>query len=96
MLEISLKDFAPYSYRIIDIYELADPTRLIAEYTSHSVYFPRNTPYSNRYISIFDFKDGRITRWREYVNPQIVIEALGHSSWEEGQGPQTATAADHA
>lgn len=86
-LESSFVDFAPYDYRIIEIHDLSDPDKLIAEYTSHSRYLPRDVPYSNRYVGIFEFRSGRIARWREYVNPQTVLEALGPGhAWREGRG----------
>jgi ketosteroid isomerase-like protein len=76
-LEGGMKAFAPYAYRILEIYELKNPNQLIAEYTSHSRYLARGTPYNNRYVGIVDFANGLITRWREYVNPLIVREAMG-------------------
>jgi ketosteroid isomerase-like protein len=86
-LEASFIDFAPYDYRIVEIHDLADPDRLIAEYTSHSRYLPRDVPYSNRYVGIFEFRAGRVAQWREYVNPQTVLEALGPGyTWEEDRG----------
>ena len=86
-LEVSFEAFAPYDYRIVEIHSLEDPDRLIAEYTSHSRYLPRDVPYSNRYVGIFDFREGRISRWREYVNPLIVREALGGDyEWHEDRG----------
>ncbi len=92
-LETSFRVFTPYNYRIIEIHDLADPDRLIAEYSSHSTYLPRNVPYSNRYVGIFEFRNGKISRWREYVNPLIVLEALGPgSTWREGEGAVRAQA----
>jgi ketosteroid isomerase-like protein len=86
-LETSFVDFAPYDYRIVEIHDLAEPDRLVAEYTSHSRYLPRDVPYSNRYVGYFEFRDGRITRWREYVNPLVVRDALGPDfDWDEKRG----------
>ena len=87
MLETSLQTFAPYAYSIEVIHDLADPDRLIAEYTSHSSYLPRAVPYSNRYVGIVAFRDGRVNYWREYVNPLVVLEALGPGfTWSEDKG----------
>jgi len=88
-MENSWQDFDDYAYRIEAIHDLAADDRLIAEYSSHSRYLPTGAPYSNRYISVFDFADGRITRWREYVNPQIVAQTVGEgASWSEDGGAQ--------
>lgn len=34
-------------------------------------------PYSQRYISVITLKDGRISRYRDYWNPLVVLEAMG-------------------
>jgi uncharacterized protein len=87
LLETSLTTFTPYNYSIEVVHALVDPSRLIAEYTSHSTYLPRNVPYSNQYVGILDFRDAKVTRWREYVNPLTVLEALGTGLvWQEGKG----------
>jgi ketosteroid isomerase-like protein len=91
-LEVSFTQFEPYAYRIIEIHSLEDPDRLVAEYSSHSRYLPTDKPYSNRYVGIFGFRDGRISTWREYVNPLIVLETLGSGkNWSEDRGPQQKT-----
>ena len=88
-LETSFTTFAPYDYRVIELHDLVDPDRLVAEYSSHSTYLPNGKPYSNRYVGYFEFKAGRITRWREYVNPLIVRDTLGPGfDWQEGRGAQ--------
>ena len=82
-MRTSWRDFDDYAYRIEAIHDLA------AEDRSHSRYQPPGLPYTNRYISIYDFTDGRITRWREYVNPRIVAQILGEgASWSEDSGAQ--------
>jgi len=97
ILEVSWRDFDPYAYRIEVLHDMADDNLLVAEYTSHSRYIPTNTPYSNRYISILEFENGRISRWREYLNPQVITNVLGaRSQWSaDAQGP-VGTLADNA
>jgi uncharacterized protein len=69
--------FAPYSFRIVHVHDLVDPASLIVEYTSHTRLLADDTPYSNRYIGVFHVDDdGRIDRWREYLNPDVVRAAL--------------------
>ncbi len=70
--------FAPYAFRIAAVHELMDPMSLIVEYTSHTRLLANDTPYSNRYIGVFHVDgDGKIDRWREYLNPDIVKATLG-------------------
>ena len=89
MLEVSWADFEPYNYRISAIHDLAAADSLIAEYTSHSRFIPTDKPYSNRYIAVVDFADGKITCWREYVNPIIIANIMGEQSrWSaDHRGP---------
>jgi ketosteroid isomerase-like protein len=88
-LEVSWVKFAPYRYQILELYDLAEPDRLIAEYTSHSTYLVTNAPYENRYVSIVEFRNGRISRWREYVNPLVTLKVLGPDAvWSEDKGAE--------
>lgn len=94
-LEVSLVPFTGYAYRIVELHDMADPDKLVAEYTSHSTYLPRNVPYSNRYVAIVEFRDGKVSRWREYVNPKIVLETMGSGfEWEEDRGAQPVGTGD--
>ena len=87
-LEASWADFAPYAYRVVAIHDMADPNALVAEYTSHSTYLPTGLPYENGYVSIVDFADGRITRWREYLNPEVIKRTLAPgAAWSADAGP---------
>ena len=38
-------------------------------------------PYHNRFVSIVTVKDGKVTRWRDYLDPVAVFDAAG---WPEG------------
>lgn len=75
-IEKGTGDFDPYDYRISQFYDMADPDSLIIEYCSNTVYLPTMAPYANQYLSIMKFAGGKITYWREYVNPLIIKEAL--------------------
>lgn len=83
-LEKSWEEFAPYAYRIEAIHDLTDPDSLVAEYSSHSTYLPTGEPYSNKYVGMIDFADGCITRWREYLNPQVIARVVtGKATWND-------------
>ena len=71
-----MSGFEPYRYRVTQVYELLDPDRLIAEYHSNSRLLASGAPYQNFYIGIFRFRDGEISGWREYINPQIVAAVM--------------------
>ena len=71
-----MSGFDPHEYTIDAIHDMLDPEMLVAEYTSHSFYHPKRLPYSNRYVSILRFRDGKLVHWTEYVNPLILKEAM--------------------
>lgn len=72
-----MSQFAPYSYRITRIYDLAEPNLLIAEYYSQSRHLENGRPYGNKYLSIFEFENGLINYWKEYLNPLPIYDTLG-------------------
>lgn len=71
-----MSGFEPYRYRITEIHDQLDPNTLIAEYSSHSHFLDNMRPYSNRYCAIVKFRDGLISYWREYVNPETIRIAM--------------------
>lgn len=66
--------FDGLNYRIDRIYDLVDPDQLIAEYRSDSRHRESGIPYRNAYLGILRFRDGRVSYWREYINPQAISE----------------------
>lgn len=66
--------FDGLNYRIDRIYELVDPDQLIAEYRSDSRHRDSGIPYRNAYLGILRFRDGQVSYWREYINPQTISE----------------------
>ncbi|VVE70027.1 hypothetical protein PCA31118_03404 [Pandoraea captiosa] len=75
-IEAGTQAFDPYAYEISQYYDMADPSTLIVEYTSHTTYHPTGKPYSNAYLGILRFAQGKVTYWREYLNPLIIKESL--------------------
>jgi len=68
--------FEPYRYEITRIFDLVDPSVLIAEYESNSRYKVSGAPYRNHYLGIFQFEGEFVTHWREYIDPLVVAEVL--------------------
>lgn len=68
--------FDPYRYEITRVFDLVDPTQLIAEYHSQTRLKQTGAPYRNNYLSIFHFDGGLVSYWREYLNPVLVSEVL--------------------
>ena len=71
-----MTSFDPYRYEITRVFDLVDPTQLIAEYHSNSRFKPSGVPYRNDYLGIFHFEGGLVSYWREYINPVAISEVL--------------------
>ena len=56
---------------------LGDPAVVILEYSSHGRGVQTGKSYDNRYVSVITIRDRKITHWRDYWNPQIVLDAIG-------------------
>lgn len=65
-----------FSLHITEVYPCVDPDLLIAEYTSEGEVIPTGRRYSNRYIGLWRFRDGKVCFTREYLNPEAAKVAL--------------------
>jgi ketosteroid isomerase-like protein len=61
----------------IVFHETADPSLVIAEFASEGIARATGRPYNQTYISVVETKDGLITRYRDFWNPLVAMEALG-------------------
>lgn len=71
--QMQLMTFAMFdSFRLepIEYHDCLDPDELIAEYRSEAKVKRNGNDYLNRYIGVLRFRDGKITHWREFHNPQ--------------------------
>src|SRR3546814_17109786 len=57
---------------------MADPNRLVAEYTGYSA--PGGTIYNQTYISVQEYRDGKMILFREYWNAVVVRDTFGDLS----------------
>ncbi|MGK0477015.1 MAG: ketosteroid isomerase-like protein [Ilumatobacter sp.] len=65
------------SFHITEIYELVDANSFIVEYTSTGEMHGTGESYSNRYITVVNFRDGKMTRFREFYDSMICAAAFG-------------------
>ena len=56
-----------------------DPTAsvVVLEYEMHGESVQRGLPYNNRFVSIVTIRDGKVTWWRDYLDPIAVFDAAG-------------------
>jgi ketosteroid isomerase-like protein len=50
---------------------------VVLEYASEGHVVATGAPYANRYISVLTILDGSVARWRDYLDPIAVFEAIG-------------------
>ena len=54
---------------ITEVHEGLDPDKLVIEYTSLGTLVATGKTFTQRYIGVYWFRDGRICRVREFANP---------------------------
>jgi hypothetical protein len=50
---------------------------VVLEYASEGCAVGTGRRYSNRYISVLTLRDGEVARWRDYLDPLAVFDAVG-------------------
>jgi ketosteroid isomerase-like protein len=53
---------------------------VVLEYASQGRVVPTGAPYANRYISVLTIVDRKVSRWRDYLDPVAVFDAVGWPS----------------
>jgi ketosteroid isomerase-like protein len=72
--------FSRLDFEVLATYLGQDPGVIVVEYASSGVAAPTGRPYRNRYAGIFTIRDRKVALWREYHNPERMIEAFGNPS----------------
>ena len=67
---MTFKMFSSFKQTLLEVHECLDPDKVVAEYQSDAVVVRNGNAYQNRYIGVFRFRDGKISHWREFHNPE--------------------------
>jgi len=62
------------------VYRDLEASVVVLEYEVHGVSVLTGRPYDNRFVSIVTVEDGKVTHWRDYLDPVAVFDAAG---WPE-------------
>jgi ketosteroid isomerase-like protein len=76
LLSMMFAMFKKLDLTITDIYDLVDPSMLVARWRSDALGRDKPVVYLNEYIGVFRFVDGKIVSWRGYANPQAAHAAV--------------------
>jgi ketosteroid isomerase-like protein len=49
----------------------------VLEYEVHGKSVQTGRPYNNRFVSVVTVNDGKVTHWRDYLDPVAVFDASG-------------------
>jgi ketosteroid isomerase-like protein len=59
------------------VYRDPEASVVILEYEVHGVAVQTGRPYDNRFASIITVRDGKVTHWRDYLDPVAIFDATG-------------------
>jgi len=68
------KVFLRMNFTEVTIHGTSPSGVVAAEYVSNGL-TKAGLTYANAYAAFFEVRDGRITRWREYFNPDVIVVA---------------------
>jgi ketosteroid isomerase-like protein len=80
--------FTAWNIYNIRVYPGGDPDLFFAELNGQGVVAQSGYQYRQTYIILFRVSDGRISLWREYLNPIPLQEAI--ASLQSGQASKTS------
>jgi ketosteroid isomerase-like protein len=66
------------AFSITEIHDLANPDTFFVEYTSDGNMVGSGERYQNVYITMVEFRDGLMSRFREFYDSQRCAAAFGH------------------
>lgn len=66
-----------HSAASLRVYRDPEASVVVLEYEVHGESVQTRRPCDNRFVSIITIQDGKITRWRDYLEPVAVFEATG-------------------
>jgi ketosteroid isomerase-like protein len=66
---MTFKMFRSFHLEITDVHDCLDPDELVAEYRSDAVVAHNGNAYRNTYIGVVRFRDGKVSAWKEFHNP---------------------------
>ena len=61
----------------------AETSVVVLEYEVHGTSVQTGRPYDNRFVSVVTINDGKVTHWRDYLDPVAVFDASG---WPHDHG----------
>jgi uncharacterized protein len=61
----------------LKFHDTSDPSLVIAQFESDGKSLATGRPYMQKYISVVETRDGRISRYVDFWNPLVAMESIG-------------------
>jgi uncharacterized protein len=61
----------------LQVYRDREASVVVLEYQVHGKSVQTGHPYNNRFVSIVTVENGKVSRWRDYLDPVAVFDAAG-------------------
>jgi uncharacterized protein len=69
--------FSTVHYGVVASFPTVDPDLVIAEVRGDHQVAGSDRRYQNHYVMFLRFRDGKVTEWREFSNPDVYRAAVG-------------------
>lgn len=73
-MELLPKVFERMDFTTVEVHGPTPSGVIAAEYVSNGL-TKAGKPYPNSYAAFFEVSGGKVTRWREYFNPDVIVAA---------------------
>jgi ketosteroid isomerase-like protein len=78
MLQAVATIFSTVRFDVVDAFAGSDSQRVVVECRGDSVVASTGASYRNHYVMLLQFRDSKVTSWREFSNPDVYRDALSH------------------
>ena len=68
--------FSKFQLIIDETYDCPEDQAVVLEMHSEGVFAAGGAPYQNRYVMVFEFRDGKIILWRECFDPDVMNRGM--------------------
>lgn len=75
--KVEISEF-PY----VRFHHSADGKTLVVEFSCKGRSLETGNPYNQSYVGVMEIRDGRISAYKDYFNPLVVLQSMGKDAFE--------------
>jgi uncharacterized protein len=78
----------------LTVHPMLDPEAVVVELAIKGTILSNGNDYPQRYITVFQFRNGKIQHYREYWNPGVTMKAMGvnYDDWAANYASEDTSA----